>query len=58
MLEVDLMLALKEVLQKSGESLETQFCRVRDSPSRAVSIILIKKTNTGSVIFQLSNLSI
>ena len=55
-LEVDLMLAFNEALQKAGK--ETWFCRVRYSPSRAMSALLTEKANAGSIVSRLSNVLI
>ena len=52
----DLMLALNEALQKAGE--ETRFCRVRYSPSGAISTLLTEKANAGLFIPRLSNVLI
>ena len=54
--EADLMLALNEALQKVGE--EMRFCRVRYSPSGAVSALLTEKANAGSIVPRLSNVLI
>ena len=43
MSEADLMLALNEALQRAGEGLHTRFCRVRYSPSGAVSALLTER---------------
>ena len=58
MSEADLMLALNGALQRVEEGLETRFCRVRYSPSGAVSALLTEKANAGSVIPRLSNVLI
>ena len=58
MSEADIMLALNEALQRAGEGLETRFCRVRYSPSGAVSALLTEKANAGSIIPRLSNVLI
>lgn len=56
--EGDLMLALNEALQRAGKGLETCFCRVKYSPSGAVSAFLTEKANAGSLISRLSNVLI
>ncbi len=58
MSEADLMLVLNEVLQKAGEGLHTRFCRVRYSPSGAISALLTEKANAGVIISRLSNVLI
>ena len=58
MSEADLMVALNEALQRAGEDLETWFCRVRYAPSGAISALLIKKANAGSILPRLSNVLI
>lgn len=52
------MLALNEPLQRAGKCLETRFCQVKYLPSGAVSTILTKKANAGTVISRLSNVLI
>ena len=47
--EANLMLALNKALQKVREKM--QFCRVNYSPSGAVSALLTKKVNAGSIVF-------
>ncbi len=58
MSEADLMLVLNEALQKAGEGLETQFCRVRYAPSGAVSALLMEQADGGLLIPRLSNVFI
>ena len=57
-LEADLILALNEALQRAGKGLKTRFCRVGYSPLGAVSALLIKKANAGSITLRLSNVLI
>lgn len=52
------MLTLNGVLEKVEESLKTRFWWVKYLLSRAVSAFFIKKSNTGSVIYQFSNILI
>ena len=57
--EADLMLALNKGLQKAGEGpMDTRFCRVKYSPSEAVSALLTEKANTGLLVLRLSNILI
>ncbi len=58
MSKADLMLVLKEALQKAGEGFETRFSRMRYAPSGAVSALLTEKANAGLLIPQLSNVLI
>ena len=52
------MLAINEELQKAGKGLDTRFSRVRYAPSVAISALITKKTDAGSLIPRLSNLLI
>lgn len=54
--EADLILVLNKSLQKVGD--KTRFGRVRYSLSRAMSILLTKKANVGSIVLWLSNVLI
>ena len=56
MSEADLMLVLNEALQKAGEG--SRFCRVRYSPSGAVSALLTENSDAGTIIPRLSNVLI
>lgn len=58
MLEVNLMVALNEALQRAGEDLETRFCQVKYALSGVISTLLIKKANAGSILPRLSNVLI
>ncbi len=56
--EADLMLVLKEALQKAGERFETRFSRMRYAPSVAISALLTEKADAGLLIPRLSNVLI
>lgn len=56
MSEADVILVLNEALQKAGEGI--RFFRVKYSPSGAVSALLTKNSDTGTIIPRLSNVLI
>lgn len=58
MSDVDSMLALNKVLQKTKEAIHTWFCQVKYSSSRAISMLLTEKANAEVLILQLSNILI
>ena len=56
--EADLMLALNEALQKTGEESHVRFCCVKYAPSGAISALLNEKADAGLLIPRKSNLLI
>lgn len=58
MLEIDLILALNEALQRVRKNLKIHFCRIKYLPFRVISALLTKKANARLLIFRLLNILI